>query len=83
MASKIRIDINSDGIQELLKSGPVRALLKAKADRIAAAAGPGMLASSFVGRTRARASVITDTHKARRAEATNRSLTRAIDAGRG
>ena len=82
MAS-IRIDMNSAGIQELLKSGPVRALLKAKADRIAAAAGPGMLASSRVGKTRARASVITDSFAAKRAEATSRSLTRAIDAGRG
>jgi tRNA A37 threonylcarbamoyltransferase TsaD len=83
MASKIRIDINSGGIQELLKSAPVRALLQAKADRIAAAAGPGMVASSRVGKTRARASVITDTFKAMRAEATDRALTRAIDAGRG
>ena len=82
MAS-IRIDMNSAGIQELLKSGPVRALLKVKADRIAAAAGPGMLASSRVGKTRARASVITDSFAAKRAEATNRSLTRAVDAGRG
>lgn len=83
MASKIRVDINSAGIQDLLKSSPVRAFLLAKAQRIAAAAGPGMTASSRVGKTRARASVITDTYKARHAEATNRSLTRAIDAGRG
>lgn len=83
MASKIRVDISSAGIQEVLKSSPVRAFLLAKAERIAAAAGPGMLASSRVGRTRARASVITDTYKAKRAEATDRRLTRAIDAGRG
>jgi tRNA A37 threonylcarbamoyltransferase TsaD len=83
VASKVRIDINSAGIQEVLKSSQVRAFLLAKAQRIAAAAGPGMVASSRIGQTRARASVITDTYKAKRAEATNRSLTRAIDAGRG
>ena len=82
MAS-IRIDMNSAGIQELLKSSPVQALLKAKADRIAAVAGPGMLASSRVGKTRARASVITDSFAAKRAEAKDRRLTRAIDSGRG
>ena len=83
MGSKIRIDVNDAGIQELLKSGEVRAFLKAKADRIAAAAGPGMEASSWSGRTRARASVITATSKARKAEAKDRALTRALDAGRG
>lgn len=81
--AKIRIDINDAGIRDLLKSDSVRALLKAKADRIAAAAGPGMEATSWTGRTRARASVITATAKARKAEATNRSLTKALDAGRG
>lgn len=83
MASKIRVDISSAGIQDLLKSGPVQALLKAKADRIAAAAGPGMVSSSRVGKTRARASVITDSYRAKRAEAEERALTKALDAGRG
>ena len=82
MAS-IRVDLNEAEIRAFLKSGDVQALLKAKADRIAAAGGPGMRASSWIGRTRARASVITETSAARKAEATNRSLTKALDAGRG
>lgn len=83
MPSRVRIDINSAGIQSLLKSPEVEALLRAKAERIAAAAGEGMEAASRVGRTRARASVITATRAARKAEAENRSLTKALDAGRG
>jgi hypothetical protein len=83
VGNSIRVEVNDAGIRALLKSPEVQAMLKAKADRIAAAAGPGMEATSWTGRTRARASVITATAKARRAEATNRSLTRAIDAGRG
>lgn len=79
----VRVTVNDAGIQALLKSSEVRALLKAKADRIAAAAGAGMEASSWTGRTRARASVITATSGARRAEAKDRALTRALDAGRG
>jgi hypothetical protein len=59
-----------------------RRLLQA-AQRIAAAAGPGMEASVEVGRTRARASVITATYEARRAQATRLALIRALDAGRG
>ena len=81
--AEIRIEVNSAGIQALLKSSEVQEFLKAKADRIAAAAGEGMEATSRIGRTRARASVVTATRAARRAEAVDRSLTKAIDAGRG
>lgn len=83
MAEKIRVEVNSAGIQALLKSDEVLSFLKAKADLIAAAAGEGMEASSRIGKTRARASVITATRAARLAEAQDRSLTRALDAGRG
>lgn len=83
MAEKIRVEVNSAGIQAVLKSDEVQALLKAKADRIAATAGEGMEATSRVGKTRARASVVTATRKARLAEATDRALTKALDAGRG
>jgi len=83
VAEKIRIEINSAGIQALLKSSEVQELLKAKADRIAAAAGEGMEVTSRIGATRARASVVTATRAARKAEAEDRALTTAIDAGRG
>lgn len=83
MAEQIRIEINSAGIQALLKSEEVQSLLEEKARRIAAAAGDGMEVSSRIGATRARASVITATKAARKAEAVDRALTSAIDAGRG
>lgn len=83
MAEQIRIEVNSTGIQALLKSEEVQSLLAAKAERIAAAAGDGFEVSSRIGATRARASVITATKAARKAEAVDRSLTKAIDAGRG
>lgn len=83
MAETIRIEVNSAGIQALLKSDEVQDLLRSKAERIAAAAGEGFEVSSRIGATRARASVITATRAARLAEATDRTLTSAIDAGRG
>lgn len=78
----VDIKFRGDVIAELLKSVPVQQDLRRRADRIAAAAGPGMEASVQVGRNRARGSVITVTQKAREAEARNRALTRALDAGR-
>jgi hypothetical protein len=83
VAEQIRIEVNSAGIQAILKSEEVQALLEAKAQRIAAAAGDGFEVSSRIGATRARASVITATRAARKAEAVDRVLTSAIDAGRG
>jgi tRNA A37 threonylcarbamoyltransferase TsaD len=77
-----KVTLRKANIGALLKSARVQAELKARADRIAAAAGPGMEASVQVGATRARASVITATRKARENEARNRALTRALDAGR-
>jgi hypothetical protein len=81
--ARLQMKLRSDNVGKLLKSKEVQADLKARADRIASLAGEGMEASVRVGRTRARASVITATAKARLAEATDRRLTRAIDAGRG
>lgn len=82
MATTVRIVLNRAGVEELLRSPEVRADLERRARAIAAAAGEGMEVDSAIGRTRARAMVWTDTPRARLAEATNRTLTRAIDAGR-
>lgn len=77
-----RIKLNRKGVRELLRGPEVHRELRSMARAIAGAAGPGMEVDSEVGRNRARASVITGTQDARRAEATTRALTRAIDAGR-
>lgn len=81
--AKAQIKMNAAGARAILTSGAVQAFLKAKADRIAAAAGPGMAAHSNGGSSRARAAVVTSTKAAMRAEAKDRALTRALDAGRG
>ena len=81
MASNVKL--NHRNMAALLRSAPVEAELKRRADRIATAAGPGMIASSRIGPKRARASVVTVTNQARAHEARHRALTRALDAGRG
>jgi hypothetical protein len=82
MAAGIKIKLNSAGVRALLRSGAVRGDLERRAHAIAQAAGDGMEASSYTGPNRARATVRTATFKARQREATERALTRAIDAGR-
>lgn len=81
---KSDIKLTRSGPRLVRQSAGVAADMAARAARIAAAAGPGMQVDTSItgGRGRARASVTTVTHGARRAEATNRALTRAVDAGR-
>lgn len=77
----MKLELDSKTVGALLKSPEMRADLDRRAKRIATAAGPGMKASSMVGRTRVRASVITATTEARIAEATDRKLTKSLRAG--
>lgn len=78
----VKIKLTRNGPRELRRLPAVEADLRRRAERIAAAAGPGMEVSSDRGVNRARASVVTATFAAMRREATSRALSRAIDAGR-
>lgn len=89
MAGKVRIKLNSDGIRELLSSPEVQGDLGRRTEAIASAAGGApdfesevkvVGGSSKLGR--AMGYVRTATQKGREAEAVDRALTRAIDAGR-
>ncbi|MGV9364522.1 hypothetical protein [Amycolatopsis sp. NPDC003731] len=82
MAGKVTLKLNSAGVVELLKSEGVLSDLADRADAIAAAAGPGFESDWERGPKRARASVRTTDYESRLAEARERALTRAIDAGR-
>lgn len=78
----VRIVLNRKGVRDLLRSNEVRRDLERRAQRIATTAGPGYEVDVTVGRNRVRASVRTDTFDAMHSEATDRTLTRALDAGR-
>lgn len=78
----VTVKLNRAGVQALLKDPRILADLRRRADAIARAAGEGHTVDAQIGRTRARAEVVTDTFEAKHAEATRRTLTSAIDAGR-
>lgn len=78
----VKIVLNRRGIRDLLRSREVRKDLERRGKAIAAAAGPGHRVESEVGPNRVRVAVITDTLDAMRSEATDRTLTRALDAAR-
>lgn len=82
MAGNMRIKINRAGVVALLTSPEVTADLRRRGNAIAAAAGDGVEVQTTRNRDRAVVFVRTATFEAKKAEATDRSLTRAIDAGR-
>lgn len=78
----VDIKLNRAGVRALLRDPKVVADLTRRGHAIATAAGPGNEVDVEVGRNRARVEVVTKTPEAMQREATHRSLTRAIDAGR-
>lgn len=84
MVKKIRVKMNSAGARAILRSAKVQADLERRGRAVAAAAGgePDFEVESQVGSNRVRTSVRTATQKAREAEANDRALIRALDAGR-
>lgn len=84
MSRNVKVVLNPGAVPELLKSPEILADLERRALNIANAAGgaPDYEIDSSIGRTRARAMVWTATPEARYEEASRRTLTRAVDAGR-
>lgn len=78
----IRLKLNQKGIIAMLSSSEVSGELTRRGERMANAAGDGVEVTTARNRDRATVFVRTETFEAKRDEATNRTLTRAIDAGR-
>lgn len=80
---RIKWQLNKKGVAALLRSQGVVDDLRDRGNRIATAAGSGHRAVVYQGHDRARGRVMTTTAKADERQAKTRSLSRAIDAGRG
>jgi len=77
-----KVVLNGSGVRELLRSSDVLADLERRAQAIASQAGPHFAVATEIGANRARAVVHSIDYDGALAEAHDRTLTRAIDAGR-
>lgn len=77
----VRFKPNKRAAEAILKGSEVQALLARKAAEVAARAGEGFTSGVRVGKDRARAYVLPETYKARRRQARDHVLERAV--GRG
>ena len=81
--AKVTVKLNSPGIRAVLQSAEVRADIQRRADAIkAAAGGDGFEAGAEIVGNRVMGWVVTASPEAKQAEAEDRTLTRALDAGR-
>lgn len=82
MAVKVRIELNHEGIRELLCSAPIAAECEKAAEQIAARAGDGFevlpLRRMGFGGGRIGYAVYTATEEAREAEAVDKVLSKAV-----
>lgn len=87
MATGIRFKFNHDEFQRVLNEPAVAARLRRMADAVAARAGDGFeveeYKANYGGSPRPMVVVRAATYEARRAEAADKVLTRALDAARG
>jgi hypothetical protein len=77
----VRVELNSDGVQALLKSGEMMGMCKSLAEGIASrAGGAGYQVTTHTGPTRVNASVMTATKEAARDNMKNNTLLKAVKA---
>ena len=82
MATKVRIELNHDGIRALLTSAPIAAECERAAEGIAARAGDGFevlpMREMGFGGGRVGYAVKAETYEAKVAEAEDRALSKAV-----
>lgn len=77
-----KVTLNSKAARALLQGPEVQADLRRRAESIRRSAGTGYATSVSVGPNRARGEVRTASYLARRREARQKTLTKALGAGR-
>lgn len=76
--SNLKIELDSAGIQALLKSQEIVDVLQSQADNIRAQLGDQYQTSQHIGKTRANVSVYTDDPDALQDNATNNTMLKAM-----
>lgn len=76
--SKVKIELNQQGLQALLKSKEIEIMLKKRADEAVERCGEGYRAASYTMPTRAVARVSAVTRKAKRDNLQNNTILKSL-----
>ena len=75
---KVKFELNRAGVRELLQSSEMMAICQEYASNAVAQLGEGYEMSTHVGKSRVNASVIATTYQARKENAENNSILKAV-----
>lgn len=76
--SDVKIELNSAGIRELLKSAEIASVCEEEAHKVASRCGAGYKVDTYTGKTRVNAMVSADTKEAYRDNLKNNTLLKAL-----
>lgn len=76
--SNVRIELNSAGVRELLKSGEMRAICEGYANKAVNRLGEGYVSSSMMMETRVFASIYAESYEAKKENAENNTILKAL-----
>lgn len=74
----VKIILNSAGVRELLKSSEMMSICEEHANKAVGRLGAGYAVSTMTGKTRVNASVYAETYEARKENAENNSILKAL-----
>lgn len=80
--AKVKIELNRDGVRQLLRSQEMQDICKQEAQTIANSCGDGYGVDSYTGKTRCNAMVWADTWEAKRDNLENNTLIKAVGGGK-
>lgn len=78
MASKVTIELNSDGVRELLRSDEMKDICAEVAKDVLAKCGDGYAMDTYTGTNRVNAMVYTETYAAMKDNYSNNTLLKAV-----
>jgi len=78
MANNVKIKLNRAGVKALLRSEEMRTTCEKHASEIARRCGEGYETNTFVGRNRVNAQVMASTYEAKRDNAENNTILKAV-----
>lgn len=76
--AKVEIKLNSAGVKEMLQSQELKQICEEHANKALSKLGAGYSVSSMTGKTRVNASILAESHEARRANLEDNIILKAL-----
>ncbi len=78
MSNRVKFQLNSEGVRQLLSSPEMKAVCKEYADRAASSLGSGYEVTTHTGRKRVNAEVAAVSYRAKKENSENNSILKAL-----